>query len=130
MQQYSNAFSNLGSSYKTGLKTKSIRVENANNPGTYRTEDITSRTKELDAEVKNQAQTISTFNDSISNAFQNGLISSEKFLSSFKTLNAEIIKNTPNSAERINLLAQSIALTDPALAKVVKQFNNYSFAYE
>jgi TP901 family phage tail tape measure protein len=128
MQQYSNAFSNLGSSYKTGLKTKSIRVENANNPGTYRTEDITSRTKELDAEVKNQAQTISTFNDSISNAFQNGLISSEKFLSSFKTLNAEIIKNTPNSAERINLLAQSIALTDPALAKVVKQFNNYNDA--
>jgi TP901 family phage tail tape measure protein len=128
MQQYSNAFSNLGSSYKTGLKIKPIRVENANNPGTYRTENITSRTKELNAEIKNQAQTISTFNDSISNAFQNGLISSEKFLSSFKTLNAEIIKNTPNSEEAIKLLAMSIELTDPALAKFVKQFNNYNDA--
>jgi TP901 family phage tail tape measure protein len=120
MKAYKDELGKLGSAYKGGTTTK------VQSRATGEIIDIKSNQKELDAEVKNQAQTISTFNDDLSRAFQNGKITSEQFLKSFENLNKEIIKNTPNSEARIKLLVEALALTDPALAKLVANIKDYN----
>lgn len=123
MNEYKAGLDKLGTAYKSGKKTK-MRFENPD--GTYRTETIQDNRKQVAAETKNQAKSISTFNESLSLAFQNGKITSEQFLKSFEDLNKEIIKNTPNSEARIKLLVEALALTDPALAKLVANIKDYN----
>ncbi len=120
-KQLSIGLTDLRPAFRTGLTTKKMTAG-------QNEKIVTKQSKELQAELANQAQTISTFTDSLSNAFQNGLIDSKAFLESFKLLNTEIIKNTPTAADAINLVAQALSLTDPELGKVIKNIKNYNDA--
>jgi len=126
-KQLSIGLGKLGPAYRTGQTTRKLQFDTEGS-NEKRTETITNQSKELKAEIANQAQTISTFTDSLSNAFQNGQIKSKTFLDSFKLLNTEISKNTPDSESAIKLLAQALSLTDPELGKIVKNIKNYSDA--
>ena len=123
MNSYRAGLNKLGDAYKGGTKTN-MRLENPD--GTFRTESIRSNQREVTTELNNQVKAISSFNESLGLAFQSGEISSETFLKAFKDLNTEIIKNTPNSAERIKLLTKTLELTDPTLAKLVGNIEDYN----
>jgi len=126
-KQLSIGLGRLRPAFRTGQTIRKLEFD-TEDTGEKRTEVIRNKSKELRAEIANQAQTISTFADSLSNAFQNGLIDSKEFLESFKILNTEITNNTPGSVEAIELLAQALSLTDPELAKIVKNIKNYNDA--
>ena len=112
----------LADSYKKGYKT--IFETKQDSAGINYLEPVITQSDELKTALINQSQTISTYLDGLNLALSTGTISSKQFKQSFTNFTDSIIKNTPNASAAIALLNQSLAKTNPELAKNLEGYKN------
>ncbi len=112
----------LADSYKKGYKT--IFETKQDSAGINYLVPVITQSDELKTALANQSQTISTYLDGLNLALSTGTISSQQFKQSFTNFTDSIIKNTPNATAAIALLNQSLAKTNPELAKNLEGYKN------
>jgi TP901 family phage tail tape measure protein len=121
--EFTKQLSSLGNSFKSKGAFQTKLVDVLKN-GVWSQEKQLLPTKELESEMNNQAANISTFMDSISNSFSNGLITGKQFDGMWQQAIGSIAKNTPDATFAITMLNKALAMTNPILAKQIEGFTN------